>query len=40
VVKSLDDFNKGCEIILANRLSLEIIDVRDKIYTRDIFGRD
>ena len=33
-------FKAGCDIILANRISDELADVQDKVYTRDIYLRD
>lgn len=40
VVSDLDKFKSSCDIILANRLSDLILDVADKVYTRDIYSRD
>lgn len=40
VIKDFDEFKKISDIIVANRLSDEIRDVKDKVYTRDIFSRD
>ncbi len=40
VVKNLDNFKKSCDILIANRLENEILDVKDKIITRDIFNSD
>jgi UDPglucose 6-dehydrogenase len=40
VTKNLDEFKKECDVIIANRISDELADVEDKIYTRDIYGRD
>lgn len=40
VVVSLDEFKSISEVIVANRISDEILDVRDKVYTRDVFGHD
>lgn len=40
VVNDLQKFKEGSQIILANRLSPDIMDVRKKIYTRDLFDRD
>ncbi len=35
----LDDMKK-CKIILTNRMHADLEDVKDKVFTRDIFGRD
>ena len=40
VIKDLDEFKKMSDIIVANRLSDDIMDVEDKVYTRDIFNSD
>jgi len=40
VVKDLEGFKKMSDVIVANRLSDDIRDVEDKIYTRDIFCSD
>jgi UDPglucose 6-dehydrogenase len=40
VIKSLDDFKKISDVIIANRMSDDIQDVKEKIYTRDIFNYD
>jgi len=40
VIKELNEFKKISDIIVANRLSHDIIDVKEKIYTRDIFNSD
>lgn len=40
VLKNLDEFKQACDIIIANRLSQDLIDVQEKVYTRDIFGGD
>ncbi len=40
VIKNLNDFKKISDVIVANRLSDEIKDVVDKVYTRDLFSRD
>jgi len=40
IVGDLDDFKNRSSIILTNRYSEELADVREKVFTRDIFGRD
>jgi UDPglucose 6-dehydrogenase len=40
VIPDVSEFKTMCDIILANRMSPELIDVIDKVYTRDIFGCD
>ena len=40
VIKKLEEFKKISDVIIANRLSDEISDIKSKVYTRDIFRCD
>lgn len=40
VIRDLAEFKEVSDIIVANRCEEEIMDVRDKIYTRDLYCRD
>jgi UDPglucose 6-dehydrogenase len=40
VIKDFNEFKKISDVIVANRLSDEIKDVVDKVYTRDLFSKD
>jgi UDPglucose 6-dehydrogenase len=40
VVNDLVQFKKESDIIVANRITDDILDVSDKIYSRDLFGKD
>ncbi len=37
VVRNLEEFKTISDVIVANRLSENILDVKEKVYTRDIF---
>lgn len=40
VISDLQDFKSKCDVIICNRISQDLQDVQDKVYTRDIFSRD
>ena len=40
VVNDLAQFKKESDIIVTNRITDDILDVSDKIYSRDLFGKD
>ncbi len=39
-IKSIEEFKQLCDVIITNRNSDDLADVREKIYTRDIFGNN
>lgn len=40
VIKDLEEFKSISDVIVANRLSADIEDVANKVFTRDLFGSD
>lgn len=40
VIRNLDEFKRISDVIVVNRVTQELSDVKDKLYTRDIYNRD
>lgn len=40
LIDDLNEFKSICDVIVSNRLSSDLFDVEEKVYTRDLFNRD
>jgi UDPglucose 6-dehydrogenase len=40
IVNDLEKFKSMCDTIIANRMNPDLENVEDKVYTRDLYGRD
>ena len=40
VIKKLSEFEEMCDLIVTNRMAPELENIKNKVYTRDIFNLD
>jgi len=40
VINDLNEFKAMSDVIIVNRMTSDVADVKEKVYTRDLYGRD